>query len=147
MIAARIADSRFYPRRGPFSAAEVAKAIGSPSRGSETMLTGVAPLQHAAASDISFLDNRRYLAFLGKSLAGAIIVHPDLQSDLPHSPAAIVTVEPYAACARVCALFHPESLVSPGVHPSAIIEEGASIDPSCEVGPNVVISSGVVIGT
>jgi len=141
-----MADSRFFEKRGPFDLATVASCARGSAISKDLVLTGVATLQTAGPSDISFLDNRRYLAFLGKSLAGAIIVHPDLQSDLPPSAAAIVTVEPYAAWARVCALFHPESLVSPGVHPSAIIEEGASIDPSCEVGPNVVISSGVVIG-
>ena len=43
------------------------------------VLSGVAPLQTAQAEHVSFLDNRRYLAALRETKAGAVIVHPDLR--------------------------------------------------------------------
>ena len=59
---------------------------------------------------------------------------------------AIQTTEPYAAWARVTSLFYPVPSVSPGIHPSAIVAEGALVDPSAEVGPLSVIETGAEIG-
>ena len=76
MTAHAIGDSRFYRRQGPFSVAEVASLIGAPCPGSNAMISGVAPLQCAGASDISFLDNARYERLLQDTGAGAVIVEP-----------------------------------------------------------------------
>jgi UDP-3-O-[3-hydroxymyristoyl] glucosamine N-acyltransferase len=110
------------------------------------MLSGVAPLQLAGPEHVSFLDNRKYLPALEETQAGAVIVHPDLAGKVPTSAVAIVTAEPYAAWAKVAALFHPEPPVSPGIHSSAVISPDASIDPSSQVGPLAVVGSGAEIG-
>jgi len=65
---------------------------------------------------------------------------------VPAGTVAIRTTEPYAAWARVAALFYPVPPVSPGIHPSAIVAEGARVDPSAEVGPLSVIEAGAEIG-
>ena len=108
-------------------------------------LEGVAPLQTAGRNEVSFLDNRRYASALDQTLAGAVIVHPDMAARVPTETVAILTTEPYAAWARVAALFYPVPPVSPGVHPSAIVA-GALVDPSAEVGPLSVIETGAEIG-
>jgi UDP-3-O-[3-hydroxymyristoyl] glucosamine N-acyltransferase len=59
---------------------------------------------------------------------------------------AIVTPQPYAAWARVAALFHPPPPCRPGVHPSAVVAAGARVNPSAEIGPLVVIGAGADIG-
>ena len=41
---------------------------------------------------------------------------------------------------------NPPALVVPGIHPSAVIEEGAYIDPTAYIGPNVVIGAGTRVG-
>ena len=78
--------------------------------------------------------------------AGAVIVHPDMAARVPAGTVAIRTTEPYAAWARVAALFYPVPPVSPGIHPSAIVAEGARVDPSAEVGPLSVIEAGADVG-
>ena len=75
-----------------------------------------------------------------------MIVHPDMAARVPSGTVAIRTTEPYAAWARVAALFYPVPPVSPGIHPSAIVAEGARVDPSAEIGPLSVIESGAEIG-
>ena len=95
---------------------------------------------------ISFLDNRRYASLLDVTRAGAVIVHPDMQSRVPDSAVAIVTAEPYTGWALVAKLFHPAPLASPGIHPSAIVDETAMIDPSADIGPLCVIEAGAEIG-
>jgi UDP-3-O-[3-hydroxymyristoyl] glucosamine N-acyltransferase len=59
---------------------------------------------------------------------------------------AIVADDPLVAWARVAALFHPMPPARPGIHPSAVIAESASIDPTVEVGPLAVIGENVTIG-
>jgi UDP-3-O-[3-hydroxymyristoyl] glucosamine N-acyltransferase len=146
MVAASIGDGRFFARSGPHNLAVVAEAARGVAPPVDLMLKGVAPLQAAGPSEVSFLDNRRYAALLEKTGAGAVILHPDMQSRLPSTAVAVVTTQPYEAWARVTALFHPSVPVTPGVHASAIVAGGAFVDPTAEIGPLVVIESGAEIG-
>jgi UDP-3-O-[3-hydroxymyristoyl] glucosamine N-acyltransferase len=146
MGAVSTGDARFFARSGPHHLAAVAEAAQGAAPGIDLMLNGVAPLQTAGPGDVSFLDNRRYAAALEHTLAGAVIVHPGMRDRVPGTTAAIVTAEPYAAWARVAALFHPAPPVSPGIHASAVIAESAVIHSSAEIGPLCVIEAGAEIG-
>jgi UDP-3-O-[3-hydroxymyristoyl] glucosamine N-acyltransferase len=83
---------------------------------------------------------------LKQTQAGAVIVHPDMQAWVPKATVPIFTTEPHVGWAQVAALFHPVPPVSPGIHPSAVVAEGAVVDPSTEVGPQCVIEAGAEIG-
>jgi UDP-3-O-[3-hydroxymyristoyl] glucosamine N-acyltransferase len=139
-------NPRFFKRSGPYSLAVVAGAAGGISSDMDLLLKGVAPLQTAGPNEVSFLDNRRYLPALDRTLAGAVIVHPDMAPRVPKATATIVTAEPYTGWARVAALFHPALPVSPGIHPSAVVAKSAIVDPSAEIGPLVVIEADAEIG-
>ena len=52
-------DPRFFRRSGPYSLAEVAAAAEAEAQTRDLMLTGVAPLQTAEPTEVSFLDNRK----------------------------------------------------------------------------------------
>lgn len=138
--------ARFFHRSGPHTLAVVAEAAGGMADAIDLLLEGVAPLQTAGPNDVSFLDNRQYMEALNQTLAGAVIVHPDMAARVPAKTVAILTSEPYAGWARVATLFYPVLPVSPGIHPSAVVAEGAVVDPSAEVGPLSVIECGAVIG-
>jgi UDP-3-O-[3-hydroxymyristoyl] glucosamine N-acyltransferase len=146
MIEAALGNPRFFRRSGPFSLAVVAGTARGVADEVELLLEGVAPLQTAGPKEVSFLDNRRYTSALDQTLAGAVIVHPDMVARVPSTAMTIVTNEPYAAWARVAALFHPVPPPSPGIHPSAFVADGALVDPSAEVGPLSVIETGAEIG-
>jgi UDP-3-O-[3-hydroxymyristoyl] glucosamine N-acyltransferase len=146
MVEAPLGNSRFFRRSGPHPLAVVAKTAGGIADELELLLEGVAPLQTAGPNEVSFLDNRHYASALDQTLAGAVIVHPDMASRVPTTTAAILTSEPYAAWARVAALFYPVPPPCPGIHPSAIVADGAFVDPSAEVGPLSVIETGAEIG-
>ena len=139
-------DSRFFSRTGPHSLAAVADAARGEAPPRRLMLTGIAPLQVAAEGQVSFLDNRKYATALTETRASAVIVHPEMAARVPEGAIAIETPEPYAAWARVAALFYPSPPVRPGIHPAAVVAEGAAIDPSAEIGPLVVIGAGAEIG-
>ena len=146
MVEAILGDARFFRRSGPYSLAVVANAARGVVDELELLLEGVAPLQTAGRNEVSFLDNRRYASALDRTSAGAVIVHPDMAARVPVGTMAIRTTEPYAAWARVAALFYPMLPKSPGIHPSAVVAEGASVDPSAEIGPLSVIEAGAEIG-
>ena len=146
MVEATLGDSRFFRRSGPYPLTVVASTARGVADEVELLLKGVAPLQAAGPNEVSFLDNRRYVSALDQTLAGAVIVHPDLAARVPATAVAIVTNEPYAAWARVAALFYPMPPPFPGIHPSAVVADGALIDPSAEVGPLSLIETGAEIG-
>ena len=146
MAEAIMGNARFFRRSGPYPLGLVTDTAGGTAEDLELLLEGVAPLQTAGPSEVSFLDNQRYASALDQTLAGAVIVHPDMAARVPTGTVAILTIEPYAAWARVAALFYPVPSVSPGIHPSAIVAEGALVDPSAEVGPLCVIETGAEIG-
>ncbi len=139
-------DPRFFRRSGPHSLAAVTDAAEAQAPSRRLMLTGVAPLQTAEPDDVSFLDNRKYVPVLAATRAGAVIVHPDVAERVPPTSVAIVAAEPYAAWARVAALFHPLPPAQPGVHASAVVAPDAAVDASAEIGPLVVIGAGAEIG-
>jgi UDP-3-O-[3-hydroxymyristoyl] glucosamine N-acyltransferase len=139
-------DPRFFQRTGPYSLAAVADAAEAEAPPRRLMVAGVAPLQTAGPDHVSFLNNRKYVAALEQTAAAAVVVHPDLAVRVPATSVALVSDEPYAAWARVAALFHPPPPLHPGVHPSAVVAGDAMIDPSAEIGPLAVIGAGVEIG-
>ncbi len=141
-------DARFFVRSGPFSLDEVAAAAGAvvPSDIGPRVFTGVAPLQIAGPSELSFLDNRKYIAALSASSAGAVIVHPDMARHVPGTCVPLVTKEPYLGWAQVASLFHPPPSTVAGIHSSAVIDPTATVDASAEIGPFVVIGAHVEIG-
>ncbi|MCH4092243.1 UDP-3-O-(3-hydroxymyristoyl)glucosamine N-acyltransferase [Acetobacter sp.] len=149
---AGVANARFFTRSGPFSGEELAEAAEGefipPREGAEAgrRYVGIGPLQSAGATEVSFLDNRRYAPLLDATAAGLIIVAPAFAKRVPPTSAAIVSSSPYLAWSRVARMFHPAPPAKPGRHASAVIGEGAIVPASCEIGPFVVIGNGVEIG-
>src|SRR5215475_3608717 len=121
LIEASMGDARFFARSGPQPLANIATAAAGTAPAIERIFAGVAPLQSAGQNEVSFLDNRRYAAALEQTMAGAVIVHPQMEARVPRSTIAIVTAAPYEGWARVAALFHPVPLPRPGIHPAALI--------------------------
>ncbi len=139
-------DPRFFGRSGPHSLAKVALAAGCDAAMAGLLLHGVAPIGVAGPGHVTFLDNRRYADALRATRAGAVIVRPDLAGAVPAGAVPIFSDNPYAAWARVAALFHPEPSHQPGVHPAAIVDPAAIIDPTAEIGPCAVIGARAEIG-
>jgi UDP-3-O-[3-hydroxymyristoyl] glucosamine N-acyltransferase len=112
-------------------------------------VTGIAPLDGAGASHISFLSNSKLRAEASQSTAGALIVSPldDATVAVTYRGARIVTTNPYAYFARAAQYFASldEIAPAPGIDPSASVAAGAEIDPSAHIGPNVRIEAGAVI--
>jgi UDP-3-O-[3-hydroxymyristoyl] glucosamine N-acyltransferase len=135
-------DPRFFSSAGPFKLAALAEITGGTiAKGDgELELTGVAPLDGATASDISFLENSAYAGAFERSCAGACIVGPDLKARAPDGMALLVVPHAYKGYALVARVFYPDTL------PVGGIAAGASVDPSARIGEGTEVAPGAVIG-
>ena len=125
---------------------KIASHVGAELHGDpDTIVNGLATLQSAKSGHLSFLSNRRYHRYLKQTKASAVII---AQDDLEGCPvSALVVDDPYLAYASVVSLFHPDSEIIPGIHPSAVISPSAIIDSSASIAANVVIEDNAVIGS
>jgi len=137
-----MADERFFRIAGPFTLEEIAAAArGKLSEGADPgrRFDGIATLDEAGPQQVSFLDNRRYVAAFSGSRAGACIIHPRFAARAPAGMVLILCNDPYRGYARVAAKFHPEPAPVPGIHPRAVV------DPASELGADVAIEAGAVV--
>lgn len=112
-----------------------------------SLFTGMASLDAAEPSDISFLGNEKYVPQFLATHAGAVIV--PIGHDFPDGSPSLISVEnPTLAFSAVVSHFAAQGEVfEPGIHPSAFISPTAKIDPEkSSVGPGVSILDGAIIG-
>jgi UDP-3-O-[3-hydroxymyristoyl] glucosamine N-acyltransferase len=129
----------------PARLADLAVRFGCELRGDpDALIERVAPLQDATPGSVSFLANPRYRRHLPHTRATAVVLDAAWAAECP--VAALVARNPYATYARIAQLLYPVLPVQGGRHPSAVVEEGAEIDPSAWIGPNAFIGSGARIG-
>jgi UDP-3-O-[3-hydroxymyristoyl] glucosamine N-acyltransferase len=127
-----------------FTAAEIAEKLqGNVIGDGSVVLTGFAPADHARAGELTFADNADYFAAAEKSQASVILVAGDFVSA---SKVLIRVANARVAVARALPLFFPEEQRPSGIHPSAVIAESATIDPTAHIGPNCVIRERARLG-
>jgi len=106
-------------------------------------ITGIAGIDEAGPSQITFLANPKYSSAARTTKAAAVI----LAEDFPAIPAAMLrSKNPYLAFSQALALFYPITKYPPGVHRTAVIEASAKIGDGAHIGPYVVVGEGVEIG-
>jgi UDP-3-O-[3-hydroxymyristoyl] glucosamine N-acyltransferase len=137
--------------------ATLTRAKPRPGDPLDRRIGNIAPLDTAVASDISFLDNPKYVDAFAVTRAGACFVAPRFEASAPKGPVVLVTPEPYRAFVAVAGALFPSALrpsslfgvsgrsADARVHPSARIEAGVTLDPLVVVGPHAEIGAGTVI--
>ncbi len=147
---------------------ELARQVdGNIVRGEPSFLIeGIAALDEAGPSELSFLGNERYRQQFLETRAGAVIVPPGVTAG-PESAALVAVDNPSFAFGTAVKHFTAAHarVFEPGIHPRAIIAEGVELDPAkvrvhagavvmagavigdgTEIGPNVVVGEKVRIG-
>jgi len=109
----------------------------------KTLLSNVATLQDAKAGDISFVSNPKYKRQLASSQASAVILSAQLAEQYDGN--ALIAKDPYLAFAKVVRLFNPEKKQQAKIHPTAVIDQTATIGKRANIAANVVIDKGVSI--
>ncbi len=128
----------------PFTIAEIARKMSGEVVGdAAVVLNNFAPASRAQAGDLTFAENASYLALAEQSAASAILVD---QSVTASAKILIRVANPRLAFAKTMALFFPEPLPLPGIHPTAVMAASAQVEPTAHVGPHCVVGENVCLG-
>ncbi len=157
-------DARFFESLGPIALGDLAALAGAatpPSEVEHRPIERAATLAGAASGDVAFVANRKHLAALKASAAGACFVPEDLAGEVPDGCVPLITRMPHGAWSQAANALHRaigHAGEGPAVHPSATLEEGvivsvgavvgagAEIGRGTHIGPGAVIGPGVAIG-
>lgn len=118
-------------------AAQVGASLEGPA---DLAITGLATLEAAGPTQLSFLANSKYKRYLETTTAAAVLVSPaDRAACKSH---ALVIDNPYLAYAKLSRLF--ERPLPPAViHPTAVIGADVVLGQGVAIGPYAVIGNGV----
>ena len=133
---------------------ELAAALGCDLLGGEMTgagdleITGVAGMERAGPTELTFLANPKYAHKVKHSRAGAILVSKPIEA---LETVQVLSANPYVDFARALELFYQPPRPAPGIHalasiaPSARIGENASIGAFAVVGENAIIGKNAVL--
>jgi UDP-3-O-[3-hydroxymyristoyl] glucosamine N-acyltransferase len=138
-------DPRFFEDLGPVTLADLASLtgaeLGDPAAGAR-QVRAVSVMGGAEFDTITFVSDRKFVAQLRETKAGACFVCPEYVGDLPAGCAGLIMSSPQMGYAMAAARLHRPRMATgeKGVHPTAQIE------PEVLLGPGVVIGAGAQIG-
>lgn len=123
---------------------ELARRLGVELRGNPDLrISGVAQLEDATRSEISFVAGPRYARLARQTAAGALIVPPgmeDLEKPL------LVSSNPYLAFARVISLFFEKPRGALGVSPKAHLGDGVRLGQEVCIHALAYVGDGAILG-
>jgi len=123
---------------------EIAEALGCQLEGDgELEITGLAPIEQAGPSELTFLANPKYSPKVKSTRAGAILVAEAVRG-LPI--ASLVSSNPYLDFARALELFYQPPRPTPGISPLASLAPTAEIGEGASIGAFAVVGERVKIG-
>jgi len=131
--------------RKAYSLADFVTRFGGRVEGdAATNISQIATIESARKGQIAFLSNSKYRKQLDSTQASAVIVS---EADAEATQLSrIVCDNPYSYFARLSAYLNPLLDFEHGVHPSAVIAEGATIASSAHIASYVTIGKGAIIG-
>jgi UDP-3-O-[3-hydroxymyristoyl] glucosamine N-acyltransferase len=130
-----------------FTVQQLAELVAGEVEGDASRrVEGVASVDRAGPTDLTFVVDEQYAQRLGLRSVGACLIAPDMQ--LEANGTTYIRVEsPELAFSKLLGVFHPEHRPDPGVHPTAIVGRGTRIGPGASIGPYVTIGEDTVIGS
>jgi UDP-3-O-[3-hydroxymyristoyl] glucosamine N-acyltransferase len=161
MVAGAMRHHRFFADPPRLTLADIAEMTGAvllkPER-AQVSISGLAVLDAAGPSHLTFLDNARYVPQLAGCHAAACLVARRFENEVPERIAALRVADPYRAFVAVARRLHADALspplqaggagISPSavIHPTARLEDDVSVEPHAVIGPHVEIGTGSIIG-
>lgn len=125
----------------------IARATGMTLLGNGSLtVRGAAEPESANADELALAMNPSYADALRRSRARAAVVWGEIDLQEFGLEAALVASRPRIALAGITATFQHPSDIAPGIHPSAIIEQGAEIGEGAAIGAFAVVGAGARLG-
>lgn len=128
-----------------WTAAEIAARVGGRLVGDGTTIVHeVASPETAGPNSLCWVGNPKYLAAATASRAGVLLLS-DTASAPPDRTTILAKDPDWAVCTVLTMLAPPADVVSIGVHPAALVDNGAVVE-GAAVGSRVVIGAGTRVG-
>lgn len=121
----------------------IAEAIGVEFTGEDVEISGIHTLSDASSSQMSFLDNPKYISSLEGTKAVAVLCNAVAAESVPEGCIALVDEEPYLKLALASKLFAPDVIELEG--PTPVIGEGSFISDNAFIGKGAIIGSNVKV--
>jgi UDP-3-O-[3-hydroxymyristoyl] glucosamine N-acyltransferase len=126
-------------------ASEIAERLGGILEGADVDLFACGGLEEARAGDLSFCKDAKHRALVEATKASAVLLPPEWDQGAPCS--IIRVADPNRACMEAAKIFAPaEPVRSPGVHPTAVVDESVKLGEGVHIGAFTVIEKGAEIG-
>jgi len=123
---------------------DLAGALGCQLKGDGGIeITGVAGVEHAHSTQLTFLANPKYAHKVKQTRAAAVLVSEPIEG---LAAAQLISTNPYLDFARALALFYQPPRPRPCIHVTASIAASARIGENAAIGPYAVIGDNAVIG-
>ena len=113
-------------------------------------IVGVTAVQDSLPDTISYVDGQKFAPYIETTANTALILPVDasLQAQANDRGIAWVsTKEPRLGFSRAISLFYQPFHLTPGIHPTAVIDPTATLGNNVAIGPYVIIQAGVTIGS
>ncbi|MBK9708867.1 MAG: UDP-3-O-(3-hydroxymyristoyl)glucosamine N-acyltransferase [Acidobacteria bacterium] len=125
---------------------EIASRLGHEVIGKEDIeITGVATIESAGETQLTFLSNIKYKKYLAVTKAAAVIT--DKTKNLLEGQSGIISDNPYLTFARALTLFHKPVEPFKEIHSTAVVDPSVEMGSGVVIGPYSVIAGRVKIGS
>ncbi len=132
------------------TAQEIAALVGGDVEGNPDLpIVRVAKIEEAGEEDITFLSNPRYEKFVAVTKASVILVARTFNASLHARPGQtfIRVADPYVAFLQVQKRLMPMAdPFEPGIHPTAVIADTATVSRGAALGARVVVGRDTRVG-
>lgn len=126
---------------------DLMKEIGGTSEGDDTTeIHAVSEPKNARPGDLAWLGDSRYAQL---SCQASVLLLAEGQNPPEKNAASCIWRHPHPqkAFALAIGLLHPAPVEAPGVHPTAVVMDGAQLAEDCYVGPGAIVGDGVQIAS
>jgi UDP-3-O-[3-hydroxymyristoyl] glucosamine N-acyltransferase len=121
---------------------EIAEFIGLNNQ-DEIEITGLNTLLDSNETQLTFLENKKYINDLKNTKAAAVLVTHENASEVPDGTIALICDEPYLNLAKISKLFAPNVIEMDGEKP--LIGGGTKVMPNVYIGKDSVVGSDCTI--
>lgn len=126
---------------------ELAELVGGRTGGDGAVtVRDVASLREAGPDELGLLADRRYVARVAESRAGAFLVSTDLEDELPDGCAYVAVEDPHGALVPLLEHFHPEPEPGEGIHATAVLGRGVTVGVGVRIDAYAVVGDGATLG-
>jgi UDP-3-O-[3-hydroxymyristoyl] glucosamine N-acyltransferase len=133
------------------SLADIADLLNADSRlvgeqSAESVITGLAGIEEAAEGQISFCASEKFVDAVKKSKASAVLLTPEFyeKADLKNVNCLLVP-KPELSFSVLTKVFQNYPAYEEGIHPSAVVDESASLGSGVSICANAVVEKGAFI--